>query len=69
MIIGPNAPRPQRLPITVPTFMAASGDPASWIKPGRRGLTFHTIGQEKDVTLAPLNSIFDRRYSVYWHVS
>ena len=69
MIVGPNAPRLQRLPIQVPTFQAASADPSSWIKPGDRALTFHTTGQAKDVTLAPLNSIFDRRYSVYWQVS
>jgi len=69
MIIGPNAPRPQQLPIAVPTFKAASADPGSWIKPADKPLTFRTTGQEKDVTLAPINSIFDRRYSVYWQVS
>jgi DUF1680 family protein len=68
-IVGPNAPRMQRTPITVPSFHAASSDPASWIKPGDGPLTFRTTGQEKDVTLAPINSIFDRRYSVYWQVS
>ncbi len=69
MIIGPNAPRPQRLPLEIPSFRAAGADPASWIKPAEKPLTFRTVGQQKDVTLAPLNSIFDRRYSVYWQVS
>lgn len=69
MLIGPNAPRPQRLPVTVPGFKAADADPSSWIKPADKPLTFRTAGQEKDVALAPLNSIFDRRYSVYWQVS
>jgi DUF1680 family protein len=69
MIVGPNAPRMQRTPITVPSFKAAGADPASWIKPGDGPLSFRTTGQEKDVALAPINSIFDRRYAVYWQVS
>ena len=69
MIVGPNAPRPQRLPIEVPTFKAASAEPSSWIKPAAGPLTFRTTGQSKDVALAPLNSIFGKRYSVYWQVS
>ena len=72
---GTNAPamrarqgRPSAPAIEVPTFQAASGDPASWIKPGGAPLTFHTVGQKKDVTLVPINSLFDKRYSVYWTV-
>jgi DUF1680 family protein len=30
--------------------------------------SFRTVGQKKDVTLVPLNRLFDRRYSVYWQV-
>ncbi|MDR3699943.1 MAG: hypothetical protein P4L56_09935, partial [Candidatus Sulfopaludibacter sp.] len=82
-IVGPNAPRipragftPQPRPnapppvpaIEIPNF-TAKGDPASWIKPGDGPLKFHTTGQPKDVTLVALNSIFDKRYSVYWQVS
>lgn len=82
-IVGPNAPRlgggnpnapqppnaPPRVPqIDVPTFKAGA-DPESWIKPAGAPLTFRTSGQVKDVTLSPLNSIFDRRYSVYWKVN
>jgi DUF1680 family protein len=69
MIVGPNAPRIQRNPIAVPPLHAAGADPESWIKPADRPLAFRTTGQEKDVTLVPLNSIFDRRYAVYWQVS
>jgi hypothetical protein len=72
---GTNAPamraRPGRTaapPIEVPAFQSASADPASWIKPGAAPLTFHTVGQKKDVTLVPINSLFDKRYSVYWTV-
>jgi hypothetical protein len=68
MIVGPNSPRPQRLPIEIPTFKAAGVDPSSWIKPADAPLTFRTTGQSKDVTLVPLNSLFGKRYSVYWQV-
>ncbi|SPF41726.1 conserved hypothetical protein [Candidatus Sulfopaludibacter sp. SbA4] len=82
MIIGPNAPRisrgnfqprpdaPPPVPaIEIPTFRAAGADPAAWIKPADKALTFRTSGQQKDVTLAPINSVFGKRYSVYWQVS
>jgi hypothetical protein len=69
LITGPMGPRVQALPIEVPTFRAAAADPASWIKPGDQPLSFRTTGQPKDVTLVPLNSIFDKRYSVYWEVT
>ncbi len=78
MIIGPNAPpmfrqaRPDAPPapqIEVPTFRAAGEDPSSWIKRTDTPLTFRTAGQIKDVTLVPINTLFDRRYSVYWQVS
>jgi len=69
MIIGPNAPRMRNLSITVPTFQAKGSDPQSWIKPGEKALTFRTSGQAKDVDLAPISSIFGKRYSVYWKVT
>jgi hypothetical protein len=37
--------------------------------PSGKPLEFRTTGQSKDVTLAPINSVFDKRYSVYWQVS
>jgi hypothetical protein len=64
----PDAPPPAP-EITIPTFQAVNADPNSWIKPGDQPMTFTTVGQAKDVTLAPLNSIFDKRYSVYWQVT
>jgi DUF1680 family protein len=69
MTVGPNAPRMRAMPIEVPGLKAAGSDPASWIKSAGAPLTFRTIGQQKDVTLAPLNSIFGKRYSIYWQVS
>jgi hypothetical protein len=68
LIAGSMGPRVQALPIEVPTFRAAA-DPASWIKPGGQPLSFRTTGQSRDVTLVPLNSIFDKRYAVYWQVA
>jgi uncharacterized protein len=54
--------------LEIPTFRGAGGDPSSWIKPTDQPQIFRTTGQKKDVTLVPLNSLFDRRYSVYWEV-
>jgi DUF1680 family protein len=70
MIFGPNSPRMRGVAqIEVPPFKAASEDPASWIKPvPGKPLEFRTSGQAKDVSLVPLNSIFGKRYSVYWKV-
>ncbi len=63
----PNAPPPVPA-IEIPSF-TAQGDPGSWIKPAGGALEFRTAGQQKDVTLVPINSIFGTRYSVYWQVS
>lgn len=69
LIIGPEGPPVRRLPIDVPALHAAGADPSSWIKPGDKALAFHITNQAKDVSLVPLNSIFGRRYSVYWQVT
>jgi hypothetical protein len=69
MIVGPNAPQIGRMPFDIPAFRASSADPNSWIKPGAKPLEFRTEGQRQNVTLAPINSIFGKRYSVYWQVS
>jgi len=69
LTFGPNVPQLRRAPqIEIPTFKA-SGDVTGWIKPGDRPLTFRTTGQAKDVAMQPINSIFGRRYSVYWTVA
>jgi hypothetical protein len=66
MITGPSAPKVAELDI--PKLKAAGADPSLWIKPTSQPLTFRTVGQRKDVTLAPLNSLFAKRYVVYWAV-
>jgi DUF1680 family protein len=68
LTVGPNAPRMRGMPLEIPSFQAAGADPASWIKPAGTPLTFRTTGQQRDVTLAPLDSIFGKRYSIYWQV-
>ncbi len=69
LTVGSNVPPLRRAPqIEVPT-LKASGDVATWIKPGDKPLTFRTTGQQKDVAMQPINSIFGRRYSVYWTVA
>jgi DUF1680 family protein len=68
LTVGPNAPRMRAMPIEVPSFRAAGADPASWIRPAGAPLTFRTTGQQRDVLLMPLNSIFGKRYSIYWQV-
>jgi DUF1680 family protein len=79
LIIGTNVPsmtrradipdRPIAPPIEIPTFRALSSEPSSWIKVTDKPLTFRTSGQKRDVTMVPINRLFDRRYSVYWQVS
>jgi DUF1680 family protein len=61
--------RPMAPQLEVPTFKAAGSDPSSWIKATDKPMTFRTVGQKQDVTLVPINKLFDRRYSVYWEVS
>ena len=67
--LGPPITAPPVPAIEIPTLRASGADPSSWIKPTDKPLVFRTTGQRKDVTLLPLNSLFDRRYSVYWQVS
>jgi hypothetical protein len=55
--------------IDIPAFEARSADPSSWIKPEDKPLSFHTTGQKQNVALVPLNSLFERRYAVYWQVT
>jgi uncharacterized protein len=66
--LGPTNSAPPVPEIEIPTFRTAGADPSSWIKPTDKPLAFRTAGQKQDVTLVPLNSLFDRRYSVYWQV-
>jgi len=68
----PAAPRPPGAPppladVAVPAVKAA-GSPDTWLRRGNQPLEFESIGQKRDITLKPFNSILDQRYSVYWRV-
>ena len=66
---GQMGPRVNRTTVEIPAIHAPSADPASWLKPAGKPLTFRTTGQTKDLDAAPLNSIYDKRYVVYWQVA
>ncbi len=66
--LGPVNRTPPIADIEIPTFRAHGSNLHSWIKAVDQPRTFRTVGQKKDVTLVPLNRLFDRRYSVYWQV-
>jgi uncharacterized protein len=67
--LAPVNQTPPIAPVEVPTFKAAGSDPSSWIKSTDKPGVFRTVGQAKDVTMVPLNILFDKRYAVYWQVS
>ena len=63
---GPQISKP---PMEVPDLVAAGDDPSDWIKPaGTAPLSFRTARQRQDVTLSPLNRLW-QRFAVYWNVS
>ena len=68
-INGPMGPKLQAAPLDVPTFRAGSADPATWIQPAEKPLTFRTIGQQKNIDFEPFYKAFGSRYSIYWTVS
>jgi hypothetical protein len=68
MIVGPEGPEVKRLPLEIPSLRTGGADPKEWMRPTGEPLTFQTTGQPRDITFAPLNRIFDKRYSVYWRV-
>ncbi len=56
-------------PIPVAPLVVRSQDPRSWLAPvAGRSLEFQTRGQKDDLTLIPLNRLFDERYAVYFKV-
>lgn len=56
-------------PLTVAPIVTRSSEPSSWLRPADgRPLEFRTTGQPSNLTLVPLNRIFDERYAVYFKV-
>jgi hypothetical protein len=66
--LGPVNRTPPIPPIEIPTFRSKGPNVESWIAPTDVPHVFRTSGQKQDVTLVPLNRLFDRRYAVYWQV-
>jgi len=67
--------RPRRIPeytaeaVPVAPLTVRSQDPESFLRPvDGRPLEFRTRGQQEDLTLIPLNRLFDERYAVYFKV-
>jgi DUF1680 family protein len=66
---GDEAPNTTKAPMQVPGLVAAGHDPSDWIKStGTAPLNFRTTGQARDVTMSPLNHLW-QRFAVYWSVS
>jgi hypothetical protein len=69
-LVGPLGPDLEHHLMTVPDFRAPAGDFTKCLQPAKGGrLAFETTGQSRTVALAPLNTVFDQRYSIYWRVS
>jgi DUF1680 family protein len=65
-----TVPEYTRAAVSVPVIAAPSADPERWLAPvDGRTLEFRTVGQARDLTLVPLNALFDERYAVYWRIS
>jgi DUF1680 family protein len=69
MVIGHTGPDLTKHPAAVLAAFRSKGDvPSAWIRPMAEALTFRTVGQERDMTLAPFNKVSSQRYSIYWNV-
>jgi hypothetical protein len=70
---GPTQPRtiPEYAsePVAAPQIVGHATDPASWLRAvSGRPLEFRTVDQDTELTLLPLNRLFDERYAVYWKI-
>jgi len=55
--------------LEIPMFRAQGELPEEWITRADGPMSFRTTGQKRDVTLVPLNELFDKRYAVYWRAA
>ena len=60
---------PDTKPIAVAAIRAPSSDVTSWVKPAGKPLEFRIVGQDREISLVPFNTVFDERYAVYWKVT
>ena len=64
--LAPTNRTPPIPPVEIPAFHDPRRPLESWMIPAETPHVFRTSGQKTDVTLVPLNRLFDRRYAVYW---
>ena len=64
--LAPTNRTPPIPPVEIPAFRDPRRPLESWMIPAETPHVFRTSGQKTDVTLVPLNRLFDRRYAVYW---
>ena len=65
-----KVPEYQGEPLSIAPIVARSRDPATWLTSAcpQGALEFRTLGQARELTLVPLNRIFDERYAVYFRM-
>jgi uncharacterized protein len=69
MMYGDYEPKPADQ-YKVPEIVADAANPTGWVKTdAQQPLLFHMAGQSEPVTLAPLYTILQERYAVYWKVN
>jgi uncharacterized protein len=65
-----KVPEYQGEPLPIAPIVTRAREPAGWLNPAASGaLEFRTVGQARELTLVPLNRIFDERYAVYFKVN
>lgn len=65
-----KVPEYQGEPLAVAPIVTRALAPSGWLEPVASGtLEFRTVGQAHELTLVPLNRIFDERYAVYFKVN
>jgi uncharacterized protein len=69
MMYGDYEPKPADQ-YKVPEIVAEAANPTGWVQAdAQQPLVFHAAGQSEPITLAPLNTILQERYAVYWKVN
>ncbi|PYV78632.1 MAG: hypothetical protein DMG96_06690 [Acidobacteria bacterium] len=69
MMYGDYEPKPTDQ-YKVPEIVAEAANPTAWVQSDpKQPLVFHAAGQSDPITLAPLYTILQERYAVYWKVN
>jgi|YelNatPaOPRAMG01_1025707.scaffolds.fasta_scaffold10025_2 DUF1680 family protein len=69
LIVGSMGPRIQNVPkLDIPPLPLAGQELEKRIRPADKPLEFQTVSSQRRLTLAPINSMYGKRYVVYWRV-